>query len=567
MIPGEMLREIRISNLAVVRDTVLRFGSGMNVLTGSTGAGKSIILTAVSLLSGKRAEKSLIRKGEKELFIEGRFRISSDWRYREKLGVDEDENELSIRRKISRSGKSRIWVNGISSTNSVAREITGDLLKLQGQHEQQDLLDKETHIHYLDSQGEYVPLLESCRSKIAEFRGLHEELARLRKEAQENREKKDFIAYQYEELSRLKIKPGLKEELKSRIARKSNYAEFMSALSESKKILDEREGNVIQGLGGVGRNLEKISSFDRRWKEESERIESILLDLNEISNKISGSLEDVPPEDDNLEKLQESLAGIQRAERKYARSCGELIEYRERLGSILRELEEGSDEIIEATEKLEKLKEELIPLLERLSEKRKENAEGIDSLVTSQLREMGIRGAMFQTRVERLEINALSSHSDELDLPSEGWDDVEFMIRTNVGEEMRPLSKIVSGGELSRVSMVLKGILVMKKGIPTLIFDEIDSGLGADTGEKVAAKMKELSQKYQIICITHLAQIAAPAERHFVITKEVVDERTVSSAREVKEHERIGEIARMLGGEKELSFELASTMLDRGETG
>ncbi len=558
-----MINELRIKNLAVVEDTALKLDCGLNVLTGSTGAGKSIILTAVSLLSGERARKSLIRKGAEELLVEGTFKVSEDWPLKELLGMDNTDDLLQIRRLINKNGKNRIWINGILSTNTTAKKITGRLFELHGQHKQQDLLKPDTHIDYLDKRGDYEKLLEDCRKKIKEFRDLYNKLMVLKKEKISDMERKDFLEYQYNELKKLDLRPGLKEKIKKKISRSENIQRFISSLEKSKVLLDNSDLNVIDNLGKISRELRTISSIDDKWEKAASSIEDVILELNEISMEIDHSLGDIPLESEDIEKLQEKYALIQSAERKYGKNYNELIKYKEKLGKILKNLKEGSDEIIEARFRLREIRGELIPLLEKLSVKRKENADILDKEVTRQLRELGIRGALFTTKINKIKIESLINEDFELDLSESGWDRVEFMLRTNIGEDIQPLCEVVSGGELSRVTLVLRSLLVEKKSIPTLIFDEIDAGLGADIGNKVSVKMGDLSKSYQIICITHLAQIAAGAQQHIVIKKKIINGRTISSACHINGKERVEEIARMLGGKKMLSYELASDLVKK----
>ncbi|MFO7914451.1 MAG: AAA family ATPase [Candidatus Krumholzibacteriales bacterium] len=506
-----MIDELRIRNLAVVEDTVLKFSPGLNVLTGETGAGKSIIISAVSLLSGKRADKSLIRRGKDSLCIEGVFRISEEWPFREYLGMEKGENRLSIKRKISSDSGSRIWINGTSSTNRTARKITGSLFELHGQHKQQELLDPETHIDYLDGRGDYRELLAECTRKVREYRAVRKKLRELRRERKEAEERRDFMEFQFRELERLNLEPGLKDELEGKISRSRNIHRYLSTLARIRDILDNQEGGAVDELSEAVKCFGELAAIDSKWEEHRDRMEGIVTDLSDILSSVDLSLQDDSAEEDNLEELQDRIAGIQRAERKYGRDYEELIEHRESLRRVLSELDHGSDRITEMKWKLEQSASELSPVLERLSEERKKNAGRLDNELSAELRKLGIEGALFKTEIKKIEIKSLSGEDDDIILPLKGWDVVEFTLRTNIGEDIRPLREIVSGGELSRVTLVLRSLLAAGKGIPTLIFDEIDTGLGADMGDRVSDKMIELSGSYQVICITHIPQIAAGA--------------------------------------------------------
>jgi DNA repair protein RecN (Recombination protein N) len=334
----KMICELRIKNLAIVEDTVLKFSRGLNVLTGSTGAGKSIILTAVSLLSGDRAKKSLIRKGTKNLLVEGVFKIQKDWPMKDILGIDIDEDLLLIRRQINTNGNNRIWINGILSTNSTAKKTTGTLFELHGQHKQQELLNPDSHIDYLDSRGDYEYLLINCEKKVREFRKAHNELIDLKEKENKNREKKDFLEYQYKELRKLNLQPGLKDILKKKISKAENIHKFMSALQKSKNLLENSDGSVIDNLEKIRKELQSISSIDNKWEKTASRIDELVFGLNEVRREIEYSFESDPFEPEDLESLQEEIALIQSAERKYGKSYDELIKYRNHLGEILNNL-------------------------------------------------------------------------------------------------------------------------------------------------------------------------------------------------------------------------------------
>jgi len=331
----QMICELRIKNLAIVEDTVLKLSNGLNVLTGSTGAGKSIILTAVSLLSGDRAKKNLIRKGTDDLLVEGTFKIPQDWPMKKIIGMDKDGETVIIRRQINKNGNNRIWINGILSTNSTAKDVTGSLFELHGQHKQQEILNPDSHIDYLDSRGDYEYLLRNSEKKVKEFRKAYSELIKLKEEETENREKKEFLEYQYNELKKLNLQPGLKDKIKKKISKAENIHKFMSALQRSKDLLENSNGSVTDNLGRIRKELQSLESIDDKWEKAASKIGEVVCELNEIRKEVECSFEDAPFESEDLESLQEKIALIQSAERKYNRNYNELIEYRNNLGSIL----------------------------------------------------------------------------------------------------------------------------------------------------------------------------------------------------------------------------------------
>jgi len=560
-----MLREIRIRNLAIVEDATIHFSDGLNVMTGSTGAGKSIILAAVDLLSGARAKKSLIRKGATNLTVEGVFSVDEAWPLRERLGMAKGETELSLRRELAADGRNRIWINGMLSTVASSQETASALIELHGQHRQQEFLDPASHILYLDAWGDYGELLDRSMEAIAGFKGISERLARLVAEEEEHRRREDYLRFQLAELEDLKLEHDLDRRLESKIKQLENKQKYISALEEALCSLEGDEGSAADRLNRAARSLESIAGISASWGSGAETLKAARISVQDIARTIGRSLTDAEDASEDLESLQQRLAGIQRACRKYGLDCAALVSKRDEIRSILDSLGGGSTSIADAKREHANAKRSLVPMLEELSRRRGASAERLDGQVTGELQKLGMKGALFTTTVERLEKNAFQDEDCAIHLSPRGWDRVEFTIRTNVGEEIHPLAEIVSGGELSRITLVLKKLEVEEKRISTLIFDEIDTGLGADLGGVVAERLAELSRRYQIICITHLPQVAAQAAHHIRVEKQVKGERTIASARILEGHERVAEIARMLGGEGKLREELAEELLDNGQ--
>ena len=556
-----MLSQLKIENLAVVEDAVIPFGNGLNTLTGSTGAGKSIILTAVELLSGGRGKRSLIRKGAERLMIEGIFSVPPEWPGRKELGLEEGDETLSIKREISGYGKSKIWINGILSSVKAARETAEKLFELHGQHRQQELLDPATHIDYLDAWGGYGELRERVEAGVAEYNSLSAIHRSLLVKEQQNREQEEFLRFQLEELDRLDISPGLEMELTGRLNMVSDMHAFVSNLEGSRTCLTDGEGAAFDMVSRAEDHLESLVSKAPSWKTTVEELKNIRIELGEISRRIGGSLNKLEAEPEDVESLENRLASIQRLKRKYNIDLEGLIQKRDELRGIIKSIDDGSGEIEETKGRLDDLRKRLKPLLEELSERRKDCAASLDHEVTEELQRLGMKGALFVSRVESPENNPFLRNGHDVDLSPDGWDRVEFEIRTNIGEEIHPLSEVASGGELSRITLVLKKLQAEEQGIPVLIFDEIDSGLGADMGAVVAKKLGSLAEHYQVICITHIAPVAAESNTHIKVEKRVAGGRTVTHATVLGADERITEIARMLGGKGELRVKLATELL------
>ena len=560
-----MLREIRIRNLAIVEDAAIRFAEGLNVMTGSTGAGKSIILSAVDLLSGARAKKSLIRKDAANLTVEGIFSVDDRWPMRERLGLSKGETELSLRREFAAEGRNRIWINGVLSTVASAQETARALIELHGQHRQQEFLDPASHIRYLDAWGDYRDLLDRSMTAIAGFIEISENLARLVAEEEEHRRREDYLRFQLAELEELKLERDLDSRLESKIKQLENKQKYISALEDALSSLEGEEGSAAERLNRAARALESIAGIGASWGSGAETLKAARISAQDIARTIGRALAEAEDASEDLESLQQRLAGIQRACRKHALDCAALVSKRDEIRRILDALTGGSAAIADAKRERDRAKRSLVPILEELSVRRVKNAERLDRLVTGELHRLGMKGALFTTKVVRLENNAFQDDDLEIHLSARGWDRVEFAMRTNVGEDIHPLAEIASGGELSRITLVLKKLEVEERRIPTLIFDEIDTGLGADLGGVVAERLEELSRRYQIICITHLPQVAARAAHHIRVEKQVKGQRTMASARILEGRERVAEIARMLGGKGKLREELAEELIDNGQ--
>jgi DNA repair protein RecN (Recombination protein N) len=481
-----MLLDLKIKNLAVVEDAMIPFREGLNVLTGSTGAGKSIILTAVELLSGERAKKALIRRGAENLTIEGTFSVPAEWSGRAALGMDRDDEYLSIRREVTASGRSRIWINGVLSSLSAARETSTSLFELHGQHRQQELLDPSNHIRYLDSWGDYDELRTRTMTAVEEYHRLTERLMQLEEEERRHKEQEEFIRFQLDELEQLELGPGLEAELEKRLAIISNLNAFVSNLERARSLISDDEGSALDRVSGAEDLIASLAPRDESWRQAVDELKQVRITLVELSRRIGHALGDLECEPEDIEALQEKLAAIQRLKRKYRLDYEGLVRKRDELREAVRSLEEGCDAIIEAKEARAASKAKLVPLLEDLSRAREGSAAVLDREVTGELKRLGMKGVLFETRIESPENCAFLDDCHELDLSPRGWDRVEFMIRTNVGEDIHSLREVASGGELSRITLVLKKLQAEERGIPVLVFDEIDSGLGADMGGVVA---------------------------------------------------------------------------------
>lgn len=556
-----MLKRLSIRNLAVVEDVEIEFGPGLNVLTGSTGAGKSLILSAVELLSGGRGRRSLIREGAMQLEVEGIFRIEKDSPARGELVSREQGSDFSIRRELSIDGKSRVWLGGSIATLATAQCATSLLMELHGQNAQREFLDPASHIFYLDARGGYEELLGNVSRMIESLMELSQRIDSLERKIEENRRREEYLRFDLRELDSLALEPQLDSILEARIKMAARGERFASSMAEALALLEGEEGCALERLSKAAKLLETCSELDSSMSESAREISEARERVIEVVRKLAREWAalDVPGED--LESMQERLAALQRAMRKHRTDVSGLISLRDQIRNILKSVENGSPELEDALKEREEIRRELLPKLKELTKQRKRAAQELDRAVTAELQTLGMKGASFETRVEMLENSSFHDSGLGLHLSARGADKVEFYIRTNVGERMHPLAEIVSGGELSRISLVLKKLEAAERRVGTIIFDEVDAGLGADLGSMVAEHLEELSRKYQIICVTHLPQVAACASTHIKIGKRVVGGRTRATAAALDREERIAELARMLGGDGKLRRQLAEEML------
>lgn len=559
-----MLTELRIRNLAVVEDAAIPFAPGLNVMTGSTGAGKSIVLAAIELLSGARGRRSLIRAGAPALSVEGTFVLDARSPLRERFGLAAHETTLAVRRELGADGRSRIWINGEAAGVAAAQEAARALLELHGQHRQQEYLDPESHVLYLDAWGDYGDLLAGAMAAIEGYVSASRRVRDLAAAEEGHRRQEDYLRFQLRELEELRLEPGLEERLESRVKRIEHRQRYAAALEEAVGHLEGEDGSAIERLARAARALEGLAAIDPAWRDTAAELSGMKASIREAARRIASARASLEDDGEDVEKLQERLAAIQRASRKHGLDAAGLMARRDELRTVLRSLDGGPAEIEDARREREVRRRALEPLLARLSGRRAKSAAALGALVTGELAKLGMKGAQFEARVEPLENNAFQEAGVEIHLSPRGADRVVFMIRTNVGEAMHPLAEIVSGGELSRIALILKQLQVEERRIPTLIFDEIDAGLGADLGGVVAERLAGLARTYQIVCITHLPQVAARAAHHIRVSKRVKGERTIASAAVLAGEDRVAEIARMLGGDGRLRRELAVEMLDKG---
>jgi DNA repair protein RecN (Recombination protein N) len=540
-----MLIELRIKNFAIIDELNLSFSKGLNILTGETGAGKSIILNAVHLLLGDKATEEWIRSTEEEANVEAVFDISGNSEIKEKIqekaphlqGAGE-EDSLLIRRLISRSGRGKVFINGNLATLGILSEVGEGLLSIYGQHEHQSLQRVETHIDILDEFGGLLGLREEFQKQYFEFVSLSEEVEKIRAEKERRARERELMAFQSREIETSGIQIGEEESLKEDRTLLTHAKKLMDFAHVSEEALYSGEGSVIEKVQKVLNQCREMAVIDPSLSQPLKALESTLIQLEETALALRDYSRRVEINPMRLDEIENRLEEIDRLKRKYGATVEEVLSFKLRIDETLKSFTSDEERLSQLESLLGPLRQSLNGLAERLSGERKKVALELKKSVERELSSLGMKKTVFEIRIS----------SSPLSL--RGVDRVEFLLSPNVGEEVKPLAKIASGGELSRIMLAMKKILAKVGGRQVLIFDEVDSGIGGAMAEVVGRKLKELSRHHQVICVTHLPQIACFADQHHSVRKEVKSGRTMTQVDRLDKESIVDEIARMLGGVK-----------------
>ena len=551
-----MLRELKIENLAIIDELDIEFEKGFIVLTGETGAGKSIILSGINLLIGEKASVDMIRDGEENLVAQGVFDVDEEQKKKlEVMGIDTDGDEIIIRRYYNRNGKARAFVNNVRITLADLKEIASTLVDIVGQHSHQMLLNRNNHIKLLDSflTKEDKDIKEKLSSLLSQYREIKSRIEKIESEKKETLEKKEFYEYQLEEIEKLKLKDGEDEILEAEYKKVFNAEKIREKVYESLEYLKYDDDSALGFILESIKNIEYLGKYDERYLELAKRMESAYYELEDCVGEIEDISKNIEVTESDLDKIAGRMNTLKRIKEKYKRTLAELIEYREDLKEKLSDMNSGDFKTRELQKELDKIKAEYDKLAEKLSKSRKEIALKIEDELLNELKFLNMEDAKLKVQMNKIDR-----------MTNDGYDEVEFFISTNVGQELKPLNKIASGGEVSRVMLALKVIFSKVDNIPILIFDEIDTGIGGETVRKIALKLKEIGDSTQIISITHSPVIASKASQQFYIEKYVENSKTISRVKKLSFGERIKEIGRMLVGEKinDEVLEIANKMLN-----
>ncbi len=550
-----MLKELSIRNFAIIDDLTIRFAEGMTILSGETGAGKSIILGAVNLLLGSRASADMVRTGAETAELEALFHVATADTLAANLaahGIDMDQ-DLVIRRIISRTDSNRVYINGRLATIGLLHTVTENLASISGQHAHQGLLKDEQQLLILDQFADLLALRQQVHDTHHRIVPLIEKLQQLHRTRKRQAEHMELLEFQQQEIQRARPDPGEDVELEQEQLRLKNAQMLYQTVFDSIEELYGASGSIIERLLEVKKNLEKAGRVDAQLESTAANLAAAAYQIEDLVEQLRSHLSLIQMDDGRLEIVEERLDTLNRLKRKYGGSLDAVLSRLTQIGQELSQVAGIDEEIQQVESTLNEHHNRLVVLARQLSQQRKKAAARLAKRVAAELESLKMANTEFEAALRRVAADEKTSAHLQTDghvIQQTGMDQVTFMIAPNPGEELKPLAGIASGGELSRVVLALKAILARGSAVETIVFDEVDAGIGGGTAEVVGRKLSVLAKHHQVICITHLPQIAKFADQHFSIAKQVVDGRTITTIRPLNEKDRHREIARMLGGER-----------------
>ncbi len=550
-----MLQELSIKNFAIIDDLRIRFPEGLTILSGETGAGKSIIINAVNLLLGSRASSSLIRTGAETAELEAFFHIlsgSSAAGAMRDQGLDIEEG-LLVRRLISRGERHRIYINGRLMTMQALKGITRHMASISGQHAHQGLLKEDLQLLILDQFGGLVPLREKVQATFFRLVPLLKELKALRQMKKNQADQIELLEFQQQEIQAARIRPGEDDDLENEASRLKHAEKLYQTVYACVETLYSDRGAVVEQLAGVKKELASVTQYDSSLSAPADGVSEVVYRVEDIVQELRAYLPRIQTDEQRLLEIEDRRDLLNQLKRKYGDTLEAVLERANVIQQELDTIENLSGQISNAERALEKTYTETVHLCRQLSGKRDKAAKAVSRKVEKELATLKMPNTRFQVNLAAIPADSsLSGHlqTEGHAFTDTGLERAAFMIAPNVGETLKPLSDIASGGELSRVVLALKAILAGNDAVETVVFDEVDAGIGGGAAEVVGKKLSALSNVHQVVCITHLPQIAKFGNAHFRISKQVHDGRTKTVIHRLDEESRVQEVARMLGGEK-----------------
>lgn len=552
-----MLKTLLIKDYALIENIEVQFEKGLNIITGETGAGKSILIDAMGLLLGERASIEVVRKGSEKSIVEGIFEVATHKKVKKFCEQNEIDfaDELIVRREVSLKGTNRCFLNDSPVTLNLIKEVGDLLVDLHGQHEHQSLLRTETHIEMLDGFANLDAGLNEYSKSYYELLSLQRELKELREKESALKEKRELYQFQIKEIDEVDPQIDEEEKLAQELNILENSEKLLSITSDIYSELYENENSVMDQLGSVKHKLAEIERIDKSFADSLTNFDSALALLNEVSGFVRSYKDKIDLEPEKLEEIRSRLGAIILLKKKYGGSVNSVIEHREMIGAEFDLAENFSQRISEMLKRIDSSRKYCGAIAKRLSTERVSVSKKVKREVESALKNLGIADSQFEVRIvneasESGSENFILIDSKKYKFNNHGIDEVEFYISTNAGEDAKPLVKVASGGEISRIMLALKSTLAKSDKLPILIFDEIDTGVSGRIAQKVGQTLKELASVHQIIAITHLPQIAGLADIHFAVEKSKSADRVVSSIRKLDSEKRVEEVAKLMSGEE-----------------
>ena len=545
-----MLELLHIENIAIIEAADIEFAPGFNALTGETGAGKSIVIDSLSAVLGQRTSRELIRTGAEKAFVSAAFSGMAP-ELTEELGIQpEADGTLLLQREIQTDGKNVCRVNGRPVTVGQLRALGARLLNIHGQHDGQQLLDEEQHIVYLDSFGRVESLAITYAEKYKNFTDIRRQIGALQMDEAEKARRVDTLQYQIEELKRAKLKPGEEEELTARRGMLRNAEKFLDAVAGADYALngDDSGGGALSALRQAQDALSGVRHLDDAFGQLYERLGEAYSEVYDIAATVEDKRGELDVSPGELDRVESRMDLLYRLKKKYGATVEDMLDYQARCEAELAQIEDAGDTLARLEQALSKAEKEARQAAQALSDARKAAADRLTSQILAELQQLDMGKIRFAVDFA------------EKPLDSDGMDTVRFLMSANVGEELRPIHKIASGGELARIMLAMKNVLSEQDHVGTMVFDEVDTGVSGRAAQKVAEKMARISRRKQVLCVTHLPQLAAMADTHFSVEKGERGGRTYTEVRRLDREQRRRELARLTGGSH-----VSQTMLDGAE--
>ena len=545
-----MLELLHIENIAIIEAADIEFAPGFNALTGETGAGKSIVIDSLSAVLGQRTSRELIRTGAEKAFVSAAFSGMAP-ELTEELGIQpEADGTLLLQREIQTDGKNVCRVNGRPVTVGQLRALGARLLNIHGQHDGQQLLDEEQHIVYLDSFGRVESLAITYAEKYKNFTDIRRQIGALQMDEAEKARRVDTLQYQIEELRRAKLTPGEEEELTARRGMLRNAEKFLDAVAGADYALngDDSGGGALSALRQAQDALGGVRHLDDAFGQLYERLGEAYSEVYDIAATVEDKRGELDVSPGELDRVESRMDLLYRLKKKYGATVEDMLDYQARCEAELAQIEDAGDTLVRLEQALSKAEKEARQAAQALSDARKAAADRLTAQILTELQQLDMGKIRFAVDFA------------EKPLDSDGMDTVRFLMSANVGEELRPIHKIASGGELARIMLAMKNVLSEQDHVGTMVFDEVDTGVSGRAAQKVAEKMARISRRKQVLCVTHLPQLAAMADTHFSVEKGERDGRTYTEVRRLDREQRRRELARLTGGSH-----VSQTMLDGAE--